>query len=124
MDFKEIKSVDVLGTTYSIEFKDLNDDEYAKKNNYGGYCDKLKKEIVVINYNSLEGCENDSKERCEMGEKRILRHELILAYLTESGLSASSLQCSFGWAENEEMVDWLAIQLPKIYKTFNELGIL
>lgn len=124
MSFKDVKSVDVLGTTYSIEFKDFNDDEYAKKNNFGGYCDKVKKEIVVINYNSLEGCENDSKERCERAEKHTLRHELVHAYLSESGLSSSSLQCSFGWAENEEMVDWFAFQSPKIYKTFNELGIL
>lgn len=124
MNFKEVKSVNILGTTYSIEFKDLNDDEYAKKNSLGGYCDEIMKEIVIINYNTLEGCENDPKERCEKAEKSTLRHELFHAFFDESGLSSSSMQYSGPWAKNEEMIDWLAIQSPKIYKTFNELGIL
>jgi hypothetical protein len=31
---------------------------------------------------------------------------------------------SAGWSQNEEMVDWLAIQSPKIFKAFQELNIL
>lgn len=25
-----------------------------------------------------------------------------------------------GWAKNEEMIDWLAFQTPKIYRAFRE----
>ena len=55
-------------------------------------------------------------ENVEELEKKVLRHEIIHAYLGESGLRGSS-----GWAENEEMVDWFAIQSSKIYKTYKEL---
>ena len=54
---------------------------------------------------------------------RVLRHEIIHAYLEESGLSASSNMIS-AWAQNEEMVDWLAIQSSKIFATFQEVGCL
>ena len=51
-----------------------------------------------------------------------VRHEVIHAYLSESGLNSSSngVEC---WVRNEEMVDWFAVQIPKIVKTFNELGV-
>jgi hypothetical protein len=48
----------------------------------------------------------------ESVKKRILRHELIHAFLYESGLD----QCS--WADNEEMIDFFAISLPKIFHVF------
>lgn len=38
-----------------------------------------------------------------------MRHELIHAFLGESGLRSDS-----EWAENEEMVDYFAIQFEKI----------
>ena len=52
-----------------------------------------------------------------------MRHEITHAFLNESGLdaNASDTDC---WAKNEEMVDWFAIQSPKIYKAFNEVGAL
>ena len=36
------------------------------------------------------------------------------------------LYCSFNckaWAQNEEMVDWFAIQSPKIFRAFREAGV-
>ena len=36
--------------------------------------------------------------------KKVIRHELVHAFLFESGLSVNS------WADNEEIVDWIAIQ--------------
>jgi len=53
--------------------------------------------------------------------KQVLRHEIIHAFLYESGLYGSSLS-SDRWALNEEMVDWLAIQFPKILKAFEDVG--
>ena len=43
----------------------------------------------------------------------VLVHELVHAFLYESGLSINSLSPS-GWASNEEMTDWMAIQGPKL----------
>lgn len=44
--------------------------------------------------------------------------------MNESGLSDSSNQYGGAWAKNEEMVDWFAIQSPKIFKVYSELGII
>lgn len=47
-------------------------------------------------------------------KKKITRHEIIHAFLFESGLDFNS------WGRNEEFVDWLALQFPKIIKAFEE----
>ena len=43
------------------------------------------------------------------------RHEIIHAFLFESGLAENS-----SWAQNEEMVDFFAIQFPKLVEAFKE----
>ena len=58
-----------------------------------------------------------------INQKRVLRHELIHAYLFESGLGDSSNSCD-AWAVNEEMVDWFARNIPKMIETFKELKCL
>ena len=49
---------------------------------------------------------------------------MIHAFLAESGLSANALSNYTSWAENEEMVDWIAIQFPKILEVFKEADCL
>ena len=56
--------------------------------------------------------------------KKILRHEIIHAFFNESGLQSSANQFDGAWAQNEEMVDWFAIQSPKIFAVYQNLGIL
>jgi len=56
-------------------------------------------------------------------QNKIARHEIVHAFLYESGLDCNSLK-QYNWAENEEMVDWFAIQGPKIFKIYKELDIL
>lgn len=98
-------SVDVLGTKYSIkqscEAKDVN------LKNYDGYCDTTVKSIVIDTFNNCSG----SKQNLEEYKKQVIRHELVHAFLFESGLDGCS------WAENEEIVDWIACQFPKLLKT-------
>lgn len=48
----------------------------------------------------------------------MIRHELVHAFLFESGLSVNS------WADNEEIVDWIAIQFPKLQAGFNAVNAL
>lgn len=63
-------------------------------------------------------------EEKEIYTKSTLRHEITHAFLNESGLSDNANQYRHSWAINEEMVDWIAIQSPKIFKVFQELGLL
>lgn len=58
----------------------------------------------------------------EYYEKKVLRHEILHAYLFESGLRENSNEIN-SWAMNEEMIDWFALQFPKILKTYKELGV-
>ena len=103
--------INVLGTEYTIFERKRRKD--ALLNDKDGYCDDSVKEIVTAR---LE-VDPDSKKDLGAVRKKILRHEITHAFLRESGLS-----CNSEWAENEELVDWIAIQGPKIYKTWQEVG--
>jgi hypothetical protein len=65
---------------------------------------------------------NDPKEVIARRERETIRHEIVHAFLNESGLGWNALPNERAWAKNEEMVDWIAIQFPKIAKVFRELG--
>ena len=95
-------------------------------------------ESELLNGKCRDGCTDNStrtiwicekKDDCElqdyeMWKKLALRHEILHAFLFESGLDASSISTYGPWANNEEMVDWFAIQSPKIFKVYSELGLL
>ena len=118
------KEVKILGTTYLIEKKKYNEQPKFEKRNIDGYCDQMLKKMVHCDMTTYPGFENQSQRYCDACEKETLRHEIIHAFLGESGLMQSSAQFLNGWSENEEMVDWIAIQSPKIFEVFQELDIL
>ena len=47
--------------------------------------------------------------------KKVLRHEIIHAFMHESGLGENST-----YARDEELVDWIAFQFSKMLKAFEE----
>lgn len=112
--------IDILGTEYEVvqgsqtTFPELADVD--------GYIDTSTKTIVVDDMKSIIN-EKGMKKNLEEHKKAIMRHEVIHAFLFESGLAENS-NASDAWAVNEEMVDWLAIQAPKIFSTFNKMNIL
>lgn len=103
--------VDVLGTQYDILFKDECSDTKLKERD--GYTDPTIKVCVIDNMEGQPG----SKENLSLYRNSVVRHELIHAFLEESGLSS---ECE--WA-TEEMIDWMAIQFPKIMKAFTTVGV-
>ena len=114
--------VNILGTIYSIIFDDYEDPELKEKNRMG-YCFYDAQEIHVENLDTNNEWKNEKDEVKEKRKNIILRHEIIHAFINESGLSANSADTD-AWATNEEMVDWIAIQFPKIQKAFEEVGCL
>lgn len=116
--------VNILGTDYEIVFKDYKDDKLFEKYNADGYCGSIDKLICVCNRETHPNSEDDSKEICSKIEKEVLRHEIVHAFLNESGLQSCSAKYNDSWAENEEMVDWIALQFPKILKAFEEVKAL
>jgi len=122
-------TVNILGTPYRVEMRKYEDDKTFELQGFSAYCWESEKLIVVGDMDTFDGTVNAGSEKedkianrnCEC---RDLRHEIVHAYLNESGLSSCSENPKNGWAKNEEMVDWFAIQSPKIFKTYKELGIL
>ena len=114
MDNRE-KTISVLGVKYAIKQKSEKDDDLLKTRD--GYCDWTLKEIVVCR--GAEGTLQDM----EAYIRKVIRHEIVHAFLLESGLH----ECSGGtdaWAANESMVDWIARQGQKIYKAWEQAGAL
>lgn len=112
-----IAKVDVLGAEYTIiqETKEQRA-KVSKNRDYDGYCDTTSKNIYINEISEENGY---VWEDLIAHRNRAIRHELIHAFLFESGLDVSS-----EWAENEELVDWIAIQFPKISEMFESLGTL
>ena len=108
--------IDILGTTYEIIKKAYAEDELFEKNSWVGYCGEFDKQIVVCDLKTHPSWKNDSENAIRQSEISTMRHEIVHAFLNESGLSWCSLNYSSGWAKNEEMIDWFAIQGEKIYK--------
>lgn len=107
-------TVNICGTEYTIRFIPEEEDDILK--DYDGYCDETVKEVVVKKYKRGEP---GSKKNLEFQEQKNKRHEIIHAFLFESGLAENS-----EWAQNEEMVDWIAKQGPKLIKAWQEAGAL
>ena len=107
-----VNKIDVLGTMYNIEFRGQDDD--VKLLNCDGYCDTSTKLIVVGKFNKTD----NSLDDLDYYSRKVLRHELIHAFLYECGLSSNS------WADNEEIVDWIAHQFPKLMTLFNMAGVI
>lgn len=107
----EKQKVSVLGTEYLIEPREL------KEENIDGFTDTSCKLIVIRSDN--ENGMGDFKAL----QKKQLRHEIIHAFMAESGLQ-SNWQHLEQFGHDETTVDWFAIQSPKIFKVYSELGIL
>ena len=118
------KFVDILGTPYQIFIKKYKEDPYFEKNSAAGYCDEVQKILCVCDMSTWPAFPEESDRFYREDMKHSLRHEIVHAYLSESGLRDSALNYSNGWAKNEEMVDWFAVQGEKIYKTWTEVGAL
>lgn len=120
----ESRKVNILGTEYTIETHKVSEDEYLEKNRLAGYCGEDSKLIVIADMSEEKYFSDMNEKEKKSYRKRTLRHEIIHAFLNESGLSDNSNRFDGAWAKNEEMVDWFAIQSSKIFKVFVELGIL
>lgn len=107
---KDLTEVTILGTKYKILYcKDIDSDsEFSKNPDVGAYINHYKKNIVI----------NTKLDTFKCFLRSILLHELIHGFLFESGLDSESTD---DWAENEEMIDWFALQFEKIEKVVDTI---
>ena len=108
--------VDVLGAEYSL-FIDVQEDEDPILAHCSGYCDKTVKRIVVMGK-----AEETNLDDWMVYQKTIMRHELIHAFLFESGISGDCKWDFPGDEHPEHMVEWIAMQFPKLLRAFQTVG--
>lgn len=120
----ENRKINILGTEYRIETHKVSEDSYLEENKLSGYCGEEEKLIVIADMTEEKYFTGMDEKAQASYRKRVLRHEIMHAFLNESGLSDSSNRFDGAWAKNEEMVDWFAIQFPKIFEVYLELGII
>lgn len=105
--------VNILGAAYTVKIVDKKSDK--RLSDCDGYTDKTSHLIVVDN------CKNDD---CNLDNPKeyilkCLCHEVIHAYMFESGLHENWEHKRFG--QEETTVDWFAVQYFKIRKTMDAL---
>ena len=104
--------VSILGTEYEII--EQTEEQNHKLRNNNGLCE-IYSHRIILNADIQE--DELTYENFQEFKNRVLRHEIIHAFFAESGLRGNS-----EYAENEELVDWIAIQLPKINIVLQQIG--
>lgn len=115
---KKDTQVNILGTNYTIKFVPKANDKELKV--CDGYTDFYTK-VIVVN-NQEDWIKEEPHRSHDVYINKVIRHEIIHAFLYESGLAHNTNDYD-SWAMNEEMVDWLAIQMPKMFDVFKKLDI-
>lgn len=109
------RAVHILGSLWCILERSEQEDERLK--DCDGYCDWTTRQIVVER--ELHGTLGDMEKYI----RKVTRHEIVHAFLFESGLAECSGEVE-AWARNEAMVDWIANQGQKVYAAWKEAGAL
>ena len=104
--------ISILGTLWSIKIVDKGEDK--RLDDCDAFTDKTTKEIGVA----------DMQDDCNLGMpmeylKKLIRHEVIHAFMFESGLAENWTHQEIG--QEELTVDWIAIQFHKIQKVVEEV---
>ena len=106
-------TVNILGTEYEVITQ--TEKENPKLKEAYGLCEMYSKKIVLSDIKEEPNC----VENLEAYKRKVIRHEIVHAFFAESGLRSNS-----DYAQNEELVDWIAIQFPKMLKVMGELDVL
>ena len=102
--------INILGTEYTLTV--CGDEKESRLVGCDGICDETTKEMFVESYDKNRD-DPTCKANLQVQTNNVKRHEIIHAFLFESGLAENS-----AWAQNEEMIDFFAIQFPKLLEAF------
>lgn len=94
-----------------------------KNNSWAGYCCGEKPLIVIADLDDEKHFSFHDEAEKDSYFKSSLRHEIIHAFLNESGLK-DNFEHANQMGHEETMVDWIAIQFPKIAAVYQKLEIM
>lgn len=100
--------IDVLGTEYTVTYKRPHEDTLLET--ALGYCDPTSKTIIILDHKP-EDRRTQTYDRPDIAMSNALRHELVHAFLYESGLEA--------YYEDEVLVNWISLQFDKLREAFS-----
>lgn len=108
--------INVLGIEYEIVKGSEKEFPYLEQAD--GFTDNSIKRIVIRDMKTVT---RDVSHIADFSyyEKKVTRHEIIHAFMYESGLWVNSHDVE-SWATDEEMTDFFAIQGVKIYEAWRE----
>lgn len=120
------EKVTILGADYAIKVCKKGDELAFKRHPAAyGFCETMEKRIIILDRRDEKLISEDPTAYnsfcCWM--QKTLRHEIVHAFLHESGLGHNT-KFTGSWASNEEMVDWIALQGPKLIKAWTDAGAL
>ncbi len=106
-----LNRVEILGTAYEISelTPQMPSFEIAD-----GLCERFSKRIYIKKQFKKE--QEEIESLYDEYYKKTLRHEIIHAFLYESGLAENS-----EWGMDETLIDWIAIQFPKLTQAFRKV---
>ena len=95
-----MREVNILGMLYTVcSSTDLMD------KGLDGECCYYSKQIKIRPWSKMLDDTSSDMEK-QYRHREVVRHEIVHAFLYESGLSE--------YAQDEQLVDWIAMQFPKI----------
>lgn len=107
----EVMKMNILGTDYEL----IKECDELVELNVDGECQSYGK-IIRIRPLKKMLLPKDSDAIKQRRYNEVVRHEVIHAFFHESGLDR--------YSADEELVDWLAMQFPKLYRLFKEHEVL
>ena len=110
------KMVQILGTLYAVRF-DVPEEKMPE-----GADGCMDQSTHIIKIDKIEAS-RESLQNLDSYKKKVLRHEIVHAFLYESGLWNNSGDIR-SWGQSEEIADWIAIQSPKIFRAFKDVDAL
>lgn len=106
--------VSILGTEYEIRYLKESEYEKLKTCDANGLAELYSKELIINS--EIDDGSGKAFANFKEFEKKVIRHEIIHAFFHESGLG--------DYTNDENLVDWLALQIPKILKVFQNTNCL
>lgn len=116
--------LDILGSEWDFEIRPYDDDSTFKELGVSGYCQARIRKMIICDMNTHPDWKSEPFYNTDAYMKETVRHEILHAFLYESGLDAGSIDVKGGGARNEEMIDWFAIQAPKIVKVWQQCHLI
>ena len=103
------KQINILGAPYEILIQTTK--ENPKLEDANGLCEFWSKKLII----DIAEPDRTTYDNLPAFNDKVLRHEIIHAFLGESGLKE--------YMTDETLVDWIAVQFPKILEVFKELEL-